>query len=359
MRFKRLREKIEKELGSGPVSSANVNSSPQQPDTGNAKKAKKSSQKRKAPDDDDVKDPILTAGFSQVDGQIDTPTPKRQTRGVQLNFDVKACYSSDEDSSSLSSFEESDSEYISAGKTAKIQGEILSAFEDETDIEPKAKRVKKSRTLTPAYQATPVQAPSGTQPGGNQNKPTDTGRSTISKPNINTVPRTATTAKKQASSKNPVAKKVKAKPGMHFSQTPLPSVESSPPPDRSNAVADVKSGESVSSEESEIDIRSFKPGTILTFPSQRQQKQSEEAQLKHENVSSAVAITSSPSSPNGFAPSIASSESSSHGSAGKMLKDNLAAVARLTEVQPGESASNPGSGTAEDTLVPPPTPAGK
>lgn len=363
MRYKRLREKIEKELGSGAVKSPNVNTPAQQPDAGKAKKAKATHKKRKAPDDEDAKESSINGGLSQLDGQIDTPTLKRQTRGVRLNFDVKACYSSDDDSSSLSSLRESDSECISDGKPVKIKDENLSTNEGETDIKPEVKRVKKSPSLPSVKPVTPaVQPPRGTQLGGNQKTP-GAGRATILKANLNTVPRTATTAKKQASSKTAVVKKMKATSKMHVSQKPLPSVESSPPPYPSNMMAPAKSGKSVGSEESDIDIRSFKPGTLLTFPSQRQRKQTQEALFKPGKVSSAVAtyvaITSSPSSPQGPETSIASSVSSSHDSAGMMLKESLESLVQLTEVQPGESASNPGGGTVENTFGPPPTPAGK
>ena len=315
IRYKRLKDKIEKDTGVAAGNTTKATPAAQQSNIAKDKKKNATPRKRKATDfkdedDDDDNGPLP----SQVDGPADLPP--RQSRGKKVNYDVLAgtLYSSD-DEFSLSSFENGDGDFVF--KTVKSEDEDDSICGGGSDDEPVVKRFKKSQSA--------VTPPPTVRKFGNV-KAQKTAQSNDAK----VLPRI------------PIPPKASYKSTMHPSQQPLPSIEFSPP----STPTPVKKKQSITSTDSDIDVKSLRPGTILKFPAK-----------------SRTPVSSVPPTPaeRFWTPiTIGSSVSSAHESAGRMLKQNLIEHAEQIELCPEDSISNIGAHAAkEDSVAVPSTPTGK
>ncbi|KAJ9613049.1 hypothetical protein H2200_002990 [Cladophialophora chaetospira] len=342
MRYKRLVDKIEANTGVGAAHTATGTSATTQSNAAKDKKKSTTPRKRKATDVKDKDTDDNAPMPPQVDGASDLPP--RRTRGKRVNYGVVAGYPggtlTTDDELSLTSFDDSDDDFVFKPTTVKSEDEDDSLFGAEIGDKPDVKRFKKSQsssmsdrtTLTPVAAAktrdvAPVTPPSSVRKHGN-----DITQKTTS-------PKNAT----EFSSKIPVSSKPKVKSTMHPSQQPLPSIEFSPPSTPTHA----KKKQSVTASESDfdIDIKSLRPGTVLEFPVKRQSRVSSVSSTTPKRFSTPITI--------------ASSVSSSHDSAGKALKQNLADHAEQNEIRPEDSVSNIGVRAEEEFVIAPSTPTGK
>ena len=152
---------------------------------------------------------------------------------------------------------------------------------------------------------------------------------------------------KEVASKTPAAAKPGAKSTMPLFQQPLPSIEFSPPSAYANPCSAKKqqSGTEINSDD-DLDIKSLKPGTLLSFPVKRQHQMFSNAIPKailEQRASTPISITSS--------------LSSTTNSAATQLKHDLTDHVQGIEIRPEDSISNTGDHGQED--ADPKTPKGK
>ncbi|EXJ55520.1 hypothetical protein A1O7_08448 [Cladophialophora yegresii CBS 114405] len=232
---------------------------------------------------------------------------------------------------SLGSFEKGNEDYVVSEATIKSEDEDAAFFGIESEIEPNTKRIRQSRVSSSTNRTTrtPVMA---------TNKYSEapvTPQLTVSKHRSKLDENL-----KEILSKYPITAKAMVKSVLHDPQKPLPSIEFSPPPAPTLVASDKK-------QQIDIDIKSLKPGTVLNFPAKRQPQiiyVSQKHTLDPERFSSPVTVTSS--------------LSSSHDSAGRMLKQNLADPARQIDLRPEDSVSNISVRSVENVSATPPTVTG-
>jgi hypothetical protein len=342
IRYRRLKERIERETGAGGANTANGTGATQK----SSAKGKKSSgsRKRKAPveDEDDNEDEDKEA-LPQVDGAADGAGTKRQTRGKKLDYDILASFTSDDDRS-LMSLGEGDEDYVVSQAIITSEDEVDMFIGFQHDVKPNMKHRKKSQQSSLASQTTSTPATITKE----LSEAPVTPPSTVFKHGSKlTEAYVAPGKEKEIPLTTPGATKGKVKSTMHYSQKPLPSIEYSPPLTPTRAIHAKKRQTDVE-EDSDIDIKSLKPGTVLNFPAKSQPQINTVLQkpiIDSERLSSPITITSS--------------LSSSHDSAGRMLKQTLADHVEPIKLRPEDSISNIGVPQVEDVLGTPATPAGK
>ncbi len=350
MRYARLKKRIEQETGTAAGNQVTGTGSAQRSKATKATKESAGSRnlKRKAPDAEEEDDEDNSkASLPQVDGADDEICPGRQTRGNKVNYDLDAVYGDDvftsDEESSLSSWE-GDLDSVFGGTSLKHEDEDDSS-NAETDTKPQVKRLKHSSSSAFDRQTTPTPKPAAAQ---REHVPI-TPPSSVSKLENKVTRKTAAPkTAKEMPPKMSVPFKANIRSTMHPSQRLLPSIESSPPLSPTPALA-TKKQQSVASTDDDTDVKNLKPGTILYFPAKRQMP-----------VSTSTSYTSFPEPERFSTPiTIASSTSSSHDSAGKMLKGNLEEHVQQMELRPEDSVSNIGARAEEDAVMERATPTGK
>ena len=340
-RYKRLKDKIEGALNSGGAGTPTAAPATTQTSATRSNKKTTGPRKRKQSEVKEEEEES-NAGVPQVDGADDT-SPRHQTRGKSLIYDLSASFFSDDDLSEVSferGIEKGDADYVFNPTTARSEDDNDPLFGSESSTRPNFKRLKKAH---PSDFVDRLNAPmreigeTVVTPGP---KPLKHGKPISRK--------TAAPAnEKDLSSKTLFASRY-SKMNMPVSQQPLPSIEHSPP-QTPIPVSSAKKQQSVTGTDSDIDIKSLRPGALLTFPSKRQSQLSTSAIQKPlvelERFSTPITI--------------ASSESSSHDAAGKALKQNLAEHVEQIELRPEDSISNAGVRIQEDAMPTPVTQKGK
>ena len=332
MRYKRLKDKIEEAMGSGGAAAAASN-----PPATPAKATKKAAgpRKRKASpikdeeDEDDIKP-------SQLDGASEQGASRRQTRGKKLNFDLLATFTSDEDMG-LDSFENGDTEYVARTATMKSDDDDDESFsESEGSIQPDVKRVKNNQPAGALCETARSLFPSPSKSVKHGSRP---------------FPKTtAPEGGKELVSKLSAPFKSAIEATMPTSQKPLPSIEFSPsPPTTCTIKSCSKKQQSVADGDSDVETLRLAPGTVLSFPAKLQIQPS-----RFVTPEPLISPTQSSSSATFY-----SAQSSSHDSAGRMLKQNLREHASQLEIRPEDSVSNIGTGTQDEETETPVTPNGK
>ncbi|KIW98129.1 uncharacterized protein Z519_01713 [Cladophialophora bantiana CBS 173.52] len=218
MRWRRLKKKIDGDTT--PAQLAPPKSTRPSP-APNASQGKKNSRTRKRKMDADDEDDADDAGPPQVDGHVDVkpPSSRRRTRGRKLKYDIRACLSKEEDSTTITSAG-SDEDYVADVEAIKSEDDELYMLDSGNDLKPKAKRSRKSRPLPPKARLAPTTTVAGRLQIGNLPYATQTKTAGQKVPPPNN-------ADELRQKSLPVAE-VKGTSSMHPSDRPLPSIEHSP-----------------------------------------------------------------------------------------------------------------------------------
>ncbi|OAL33764.1 hypothetical protein AYO20_06940 [Fonsecaea nubica] len=324
VRWRRLKKKIDGDIGAAQPATAtpalSATAPPPQPaqglKAGQGKKKTAASRKRKieAVEDGDDEDDADAAGPPQVDGQIDfkPSSSRRRTRGKKLNFDIKAFLDSDVDSSAILS-SGGDEDYVADVKVIKSEDDdsLISSPRDDRKAKAKAKRIKKSQPLS-TKAAAPV-------------KPNEV------RPNL------------------PAVSKGNTQSSMHPSDRPLPSIEYSPPATPLSGVF-MDGQQGLVNADSEITLESLKPGMIITLPPKGR------AHISKSTPDDTVTMRESSFSLISASSVSATRFSTATDSVNQMLQQELA---NHVEIRPEDSASNVAGHAEEDSTPARDVPTGK
>jgi hypothetical protein len=263
-RFSRLKKKIE--AGSPLTTTAFTRSASSTPVTPKTT-ANGSAQERKLNETPDSKNARVKVDKDETNDEMDIP--KRKTRGKKLNYNLSALEDSENEEKKAAIDDDfSDPEYNAEDdpEDADIDADLEVTLNH--NIKPAFKPGKKKAPLTYLRARTPTPA---------------------SRKNL--VPR------KQLAGKLQPQATVAAKPKMHPSNIPIPSIERSPTPilEESRAVL-VSESASESGSDGDIDIKSLKPGTILTFGHTETEKANPSVVHRSTNSSASASVSPSPSS---------------------------------------------------------------
>lgn len=322
MRFVRLKAKLDGtgSAGSAPTAQAPLTSRPAGAKKAIIKNKAKVASKRKADsvDSSTSSDDVFSQGPPQVDGADDNNlmTPRRPTRtNKKPKYDAKAIFDEkDADSSSLTS---SDADYVCKVKDGEDEeDEEDSYLETEDDLMPATKRHK--TTTVSAARA----------PSSSMSESYITLRTSYKKSPVKKRPSSSRKVdqKRGVQTMASVASRVKSNARIASSDRPLPSIEFSPPLLPSKAsVTDASLGDA--DVESEIDIGSLRPGTVITFPPRRASQESTSMQ----NVSVPRSESSS---------SLGSSQSFLTSSEADLASQTRHGQGHAGELRPEDSVSN-------------------
>ena len=337
VRLRRLKDRIEGSLNAGLAGAPNNSTTATQAASKRTKKIV-GSRKRKAPADEDAQDGDANdepaAGPFQVDGSVDgVTTSRRQTGRKKQKYKANKFLSDDE--LSLSSFESGETDSLFKPDTNKSENENGTS-EVEGIAKPAIKRRKMPAATLIRDRRTPGPVSGRKSYVGSMGiitPPTDEikQRNTIAKQIV------SPTNENEVVSKSPPTTKHSVDSPVLLSEQPLPSIEFSPPSTPFTTISAEKQ-QSVATKCSDIDIKSLKPGTLLSFAAKGQPQifsmAIQKPVLNQNRASTANSITSSLPSTATFA-SI-------------QLKQHTIEHVHQLDIRPEDSISNIGIHGEED-----------